>query len=56
MNSRWTMWLHKWLALIIGVQVFIWLFGGFAMSALPIEQVRSCLLYTSDAADDLLQV
>ena len=31
---------HKWLALIIGLQVFIWLLGGLVMSALPIERVR----------------
>lgn len=33
--------LHKWLALLIGLQVFLWLLGGLVMSALPIEQVRS---------------
>ncbi|WP_440958200.1 PepSY domain-containing protein [Oceanicaulis sp. LC35] len=32
--------LHKWLALIIGLQVMIWLLGGLVMSALPIERVR----------------
>lgn len=31
---------HKWLALIIGVQVLIWILGGLVMSALPIERVR----------------
>jgi uncharacterized iron-regulated membrane protein len=33
--------LHKWLALLIGLQVFLWLLGGLVMSALPIEKVRS---------------
>ena len=32
--------LHKWLALLIGLQVFLWLLGGLVMSALPIERVR----------------
>ncbi|WP_306014734.1 PepSY domain-containing protein [Oceanicaulis sp. MMSF_3324] len=31
---------HKWLALIIGIQVMIWILGGLVMSALPIERVR----------------
>lgn len=31
---------HKWLALIIGVQVLLWILGGLVMSALPIERVR----------------
>jgi len=32
--------LHKWLAILIGLQVFLWLLGGLVMSALPIERVR----------------
>lgn len=39
--TRWVVRLHKWLALIIGLQVFLWVLGGFAMSLMPIEQVRS---------------
>jgi hypothetical protein len=31
---------HKWLALVIGVQVLLWIAGGVVMSVLPIEQVR----------------
>ncbi|KCZ52612.1 hypothetical protein HY29_04855 [Hyphomonas beringensis] len=38
---RWAVRVHKWLALLIGLQVFLWLLGGLVMSALPIEQVRS---------------
>lgn len=37
---RWAVRLHKWLALIIGVQVMLWILGGFVMSVLPIERVR----------------
>lgn len=33
--------LHKWLALIIGVQVLFWVVGGLVMTAIPIERVRS---------------
>jgi len=32
--------LHRWLGLLIGLQVLIWLAGGLVMSALPIERVR----------------
>ncbi len=31
---------HKWLALIVGVQVFAWVLGGFVMVWYPIEEVR----------------
>ena len=33
--------LHKWLALIIGVQIFIWIATGLFFTVVPIEQVRS---------------
>lgn len=32
---------HKWLALIVGVQVAIWMISGFVMAVLPIGTVRS---------------
>lgn len=32
---------HKWLALIVGVQIFIWIATGLFFTAVPIEQVRS---------------
>ncbi len=32
---------HKWLALIIGVQIFIWIATGLFFTVVPIEQVRS---------------
>lgn len=32
--------MHKWLSLIIGLQVLIWMTSGLVMSALPIERVR----------------
>lgn len=37
---RWALQLHKWIALIIGVQVFLWVTGGVVMSVIPIERVR----------------
>lgn len=37
---RWLIRLHKWAALIIGLQVLAWVAGGLVMSAIPIEQVR----------------
>lgn len=32
--------MHKWLSLIIGLQVLMWMTSGLVMSALPIERVR----------------
>lgn len=32
--------LHKWLGLLIGLQILLWFSGGLVMSALPLEQVR----------------
>ena len=33
--------LHKWVALVVGVQVLFWVAGGLVMTAIPIETVRS---------------
>lgn len=33
--------IHKWLALVVGLQVLGWVFGGLVMVAIPIEKVRS---------------
>lgn len=38
---RWSLQLHKWLALLVGVQVLFWVGGGLVMTVLPIEKVRS---------------
>ncbi|GBL04310.1 hypothetical protein KUL10_16160 [Glaciecola sp. KUL10] len=32
--------LHKWLGLILGIQVFFWIAGGLIMSAIPLEKVH----------------
>lgn len=32
--------IHKWIGLVIGVQVVLWVLGGLVMSAFPIELVR----------------
>jgi uncharacterized iron-regulated membrane protein len=32
---------HKWLGLVVGLQVLAWVAGGLVMTALPIERVRS---------------
>ena len=37
---RWTLKLHKWIALIIGIQILFWVLGGLIFSALDIEKVR----------------
>lgn len=33
--------LHKWIALIVGIQVLFWVLGGLVMTVIPIERVRS---------------
>lgn len=33
--------IHKWLALVVGIQVLGWVLGGLVMTAIPIERVRS---------------
>ena len=38
---RLSMQLHKWIALVVGVQVLFWVVGGLVMTAIPIERVRS---------------
>jgi uncharacterized iron-regulated membrane protein len=37
---RWSVWLHKWIGLIVSVQVLFWVLGGLIMTAIPIERVR----------------
>ncbi len=34
-------WIHKWLALIVGVQVLFWVVSGLFFAIYPIERVRS---------------
>lgn len=37
---KWSLQLHKWIGLIVGLQILFWIVGGLVMSALPIERVR----------------
>lgn len=37
---RWTIRVHKWLALLVGIQIVLWIAGGVVMSVLPLERVR----------------
>lgn len=37
---KWTVRIHKWIALIIGIQILLWILGGFIFSVLDIEKVR----------------
>lgn len=41
--------LHRWLALIIGVQLLLWFTSGLVMSLLPIDRVRGEHLVERDA-------
>ncbi len=34
-------WIHKWLALVVGVQVVLWIVSGAFFAIYPIERVRS---------------
>jgi hypothetical protein len=36
---KWSVRIHKWIALLIGVQILLWIAGGFVMTVIPIEQV-----------------
>lgn len=38
--NRISVWLHKWVGLIVAVQIAFWVIGGLVMVALPIERVR----------------
>ena len=37
---KWSVRIHKWVALIVGIQIMLWIAGGLVMSTIPIEQVR----------------
>jgi uncharacterized iron-regulated membrane protein len=37
---KWSVRLHKWVALVIGIQILLWIAGGFIMSVVPIDRVR----------------
>ncbi len=38
--QKWIVRVHKWIALIVGLQIVLWIAGGFVMSVMPIEVVR----------------
>ncbi len=37
---KWIVRIHKWVALIVGLQIVLWIAGGVVMSVIPIEVVR----------------
>jgi|CXWL01.1.fsa_nt_gi hypothetical protein len=39
--AGWASWIHKWLALIVGVQMLFWVVSGLFFAIYPIERVRS---------------
>ena len=41
MLAGWASAIHKWLALIIGVQMLVWVASGLFFAVYPIERVRS---------------
>lgn len=40
--------IHKWVGLLIGIQVVLWVVGGLVMAWIPIEEIRSEHLITPD--------
>lgn len=52
MRMNWWKW-HKWLALVVGLQVLAWAASGLFMSAVPIETVRGEHLVREAARPDL---
>ncbi len=38
---RWWFAVHKWLGLVVGLQVLAWMVSGLYMTIVPIERVRS---------------
>jgi len=38
--QRWAVRVHKWLALIVGIQIILWIAGGFGMALLDIDKVH----------------
>lgn len=44
MNSvllrRWSLTLHNWMGLIVGIQIIFWFVGGLVMTVLPLDLVR----------------
>jgi uncharacterized iron-regulated membrane protein len=38
--NRISVWLHKWVGLVVAIQIAFWVIGGLVMVALPIERVR----------------
>lgn len=38
---KWSLQLHKWIGLVVGLQVLGWVLGGLIMTAIPIARVRS---------------
>lgn len=39
--ARFASWVHKWLALLVGVQILFWIASGLFFTLYPIEQIRS---------------
>lgn len=39
--ARLASWVHKWLALLVGLQVVFWVVSGLFFTLFPIEQIRS---------------
>lgn len=38
--NRISVWLHKWVGLVVAIQICFWVIGGLVMVSLPIERVR----------------
>lgn len=38
--ARGAMQVHRWIGLVVRVQILFWVFGGLVMTAIPLERVR----------------
>ncbi|MCZ8324412.1 MAG: hypothetical protein O9283_04015 [Sphingomonadaceae bacterium] len=47
--------IHKWLALLVGLQVMVWMISGLVMSAVPIGVVRGEHLIDRDGQDRIVR-
>lgn len=48
--------IHRWLGLILGLQILLWFLSGFLMSWMPIEEVRGSHLWQAPKTTELPEV
>lgn len=51
--AKWASWIHKWLALLMAIQILFWFVSGLFFAIAPIETVRSEHRIASQAIEPL---